>query len=516
MSQNAQKGGQKAPKTAIQPTRADNYPEWYQQVVRQADMAETSPVRGCMVIKPWGYGIWERIQGALDRRFKDTGHDNAYFPLLIPLRFFEKEAEHVEGFAKEMAVVTHHRLEQNAEGKLVPAGELEEPLIVRPTSETIIGEVMAGWIRSYRDLPVKINQWANIMRWEMRTRLFLRTAEFLWQEGHTAHRDEAEAREETLTMLEIYREVAEEVMAVPVIKGEKTPGERFPGAVNTYAIEAMMQDGKALQAGTSHYLGTNFSKAADMRFQDEDGEWRHPHTTSWGVSTRLIGALIMTHGDDDGLRLPPRLAPQHVIVNPIIRDEDTRAAVLDYAESVAKRLRAVSFAGEPVRVRIDTRDLPGAEKKWEWIKKGAPVILEVGPRDIEKDGAAFMRRDKVHDKKSFPTIAELEGSLAQTLQDIQDSLFAEAKAMREARSRGDIADYAAFKAFFGEKGVDQPTDHLGFVRAPWCGDEATVADYLDPLAVTIRCIPFDQPASLGPCVLTGGEAKHEVIFAKAY
>src|SRR6188472_3183848 len=331
------------PQTAITPTRADNYQDWYQEVVKAADLAEASPVRGCMVIKPWGYALWENIQRGLDGLFKATGHVNAYFPLFIPVSYLEKEAAHVEGFAKEVAVVTHHRLEAR-DGKLVPTGELEEPLVVRPTSETIIGEMFAKWVQSYRDLPLLINQWANVVRWEMRTRLFLRTAEFLWQEGHTAHATSEEAVEETMKMLGVYADFAENWMAMPVIQGEKTAGERFPGAVQTYCIEAMMQDRKALQAGTSHFLGQNFSKAQEIKFQDQNGTVQYAWTTSWGVSTRLVGGLIMTHSDDDGLVLPPRLAPKHVVLLPIYRSDEEKSQVLAYVNSLKAELEAQDFA----------------------------------------------------------------------------------------------------------------------------------------------------------------------------
>ncbi len=510
-------GGGKAKKTAITPTRSENYAEWYQQVVRGADMAENSPVRGCMIIKPWGFGIWEAIQAIFDRRFKETGHENAYFPLLIPLRFFEKEADHVEGFAKEMAVVTHHRLEQK-DGKLVPAGQLEEPLIIRPTSETIIGEAFANWIRSYRDLPILINQWGNVLRWEMRTRLFLRTSEFLWQERHTAHATEEEARAETLKMLDVYREVVEEHMAIPVICGEKSEGERFPGAVATYCIEALMQDGKALQAGTSHFLGQNFSRAANVRFQTENGDWAHPFTTSWGVSTRLVGGLIMTHSDDDGLRLPPRIAPRQIVILPIVRDEDTKADVLDYAQTVAEALKDVRYDGAPLRIKVDTRDVPTPEKKWEWIRKGVPVMLEVGPRDIAEKKAAFARRDRLEDKKAILSLEDIAAMVPETLGDIQSGLFKAALERQKGRTRTDITDYDAFAAHFGKKGEGDENSFngtIGFVRAPWCADPAS-EDKLDALGVTIRCLPFDQPKNLGPCVLTGREAKVEALFAKAY
>ncbi|MEJ5298832.1 MAG: proline--tRNA ligase, partial [Armatimonadota bacterium] len=423
----------KAETSAISPTRAENYPEWYQAVVRAADLAENSPVRGCMVIKPWGYAIWELIQRQLDDRIKATGHENAYFPLFIPLSFLQKEAEHVEGFAKECAVVTHHRLEMR-DGRLVPAAELEEPLVVRPTSETVIGDSFARWVQSYRDLPLLINQWANVVRWEMRPRLFLRTAEFLWQEGHTAHATEAEAREETLKMLEVYRSFAEDVLALPVIPGEKPENERFPGAVNTYSIEAMMQDGKALQAGTSHYLGQNFSRAAGIEFLDSDGQRKFAYTTSWGVSTRLIGGVVMTHADDDGLRLPPRIAPKHAVVLPVIPKPDQEAAVLAYADEVAARLSAVCYDGQSVRVSVDRRDLRGGEKNWQWVKKGAPLRLEVGPRDVEGRTVALYRRDRPPREKEFVPLEKLVADMPGLLQEIQDNLFRQALEMRQSRT----------------------------------------------------------------------------------
>src|SRR5690606_13909614 len=371
------------PRTAITPTREENYAEWYQQVIRAADLAEPSPVRGSMVIKPWGYSLWENMQRALDDMFKATGHQNAYFPLFIPLSFLQKEAAHVEGFAKECAVVTHHRLEAGPDGALVPSGELEEPLIVRPTSETIIGDAFARWVQSYRDLPLLINQWANVVRWEMRTRMFLRTAEFLWQEGHTAHATREEALEETRRMLDVYATFAEQWMAMPVIKGEKTAGERFPGAEQTWCIEAMMQDRKALQAGTSHFLGQNFAKASGIQFLDQQGQHQYAWTTSWGSSTRLIGGLLMTHSDDDGFVLPPRLAPALVVMRPIGRREEERPRVLEYCHAVAAELRAQRYAENPIRVIVDERDERGGEKLWHWIKKGVPLRLEIGPRDIE-------------------------------------------------------------------------------------------------------------------------------------
>ncbi|MEJ7599967.1 MAG: aminoacyl--tRNA ligase-related protein, partial [Kofleriaceae bacterium] len=375
-------------RTAITPTRCDNYSEWYQEVIKAADLAENSDVRGCMVIKPWGYALWENIQRALDDMFKATGHVNAYFPLFIPLSYLEKEAAHVEGFAKECAVVTHHRLEAR-DGKLVPVGPLEEPLVVRPTSETIIGASFAKWVQSYRDLPLLINQWANVVRWEMRTRLFLRTAEFLWQEGHTAHATSEEAVEETMKMLGVYAEFAETFMAMPVIQGEKTAGERFPGAVRTYCIEAMMQDCKALQAGTSHFLGQNFAKASNIKFLSDQNTQEFAWTTSWGVSTRLIGAMIMTHADDDGMVMPPRLAAAHVTIIPVTPKPEDHDRVIAYCKALKTELEATLYAGAKVRVILDERDVRGGEKAWQWVKKGVPIRVEIGPRDLEKDAVFY-------------------------------------------------------------------------------------------------------------------------------
>ena len=380
---------------ALTTRRADDFAAWYQEVITAADMAEESGVRGCMVIKPWGYGIWERMQRLLDDRIKATGHDNAYFPIFIPLSNFEREAEHVEGFAKEMAVVTHHRLIAGKDGGLVPDPEakLEEPLVVRPTSETIIGDAMARWVQSWRDLPLKLNQWANVVRWEMRTRMFLRTSEFLWQEGHTAHADEAEAKEHTLRMLEVYRAFAEDDLALPVIAGEKPENERFPGAVETWSIEAMMQDGKALQAGTSHYLGENFSRASGIQYQTREGTQAYCHTTSWGVSTRMVGGVIMTHGDDDGLRVPPAIAPHQVVILPMLRDKPEDQALIDYCEVLRASLASKVVLDEKCRVLLDTRPGKAAAKRWDWVRKGAPIVIEVGGRDMEGGVVSMLRRD---------------------------------------------------------------------------------------------------------------------------
>src|SRR4051795_9903130 len=423
--------------TAITPRRDQDFPEWYQQVVRAADLAENSDVRGCMVIKPWGYGIWEAMQRGLDGMFKATGHKNAYFPLFIPLSYLAKEAEHVEGFAKECAVVTHHRLEADGKGGLRPApgAELAEPLVVRPTSETIIGATYAKWVQSYRDLPILINQWANGVRWEMRPRLFLRTSEFLWQEGHTVHETEAEARAETEQMLQVYATFAREHLAVPVFSGEKSASERFPGAVETLAIEAMVQDRKAIQAGTSHFLGQNFAKASGIQFQTREGKQEFGWTTSWGVSTRLVGTVIMAHADDDGLVLPPRIAPTHVVILPITPKEETRAAVLEAAEKLASELRAQQYAGAPIEVEVDRRDLGGGVKNWEWIKKGVPLRVELGPRDLESGNVAVSRRDQPVKTKEFLKVEDFARKASELLVSIQDNLLARATEFRDANTR---------------------------------------------------------------------------------
>ncbi|HSR50158.1 MAG TPA: proline--tRNA ligase [Acidobacteriota bacterium] len=507
----------KKPRTAITPTREENYPEWYQQVIRAADMAENSPVRGCMVIKPWGYAIWENIKKALDDRFKDTGHVNAYFPLFIPLSFIEKEAEHVEGFAKECAVVTHHRLIEGPEGHLVPGAELEEPLVVRPTSETIIGEMFARWIQSYRDLPLLINQWANVVRWELRTRLFLRTTEFLWQEGHTAHATREEAIEEQERMLEVYADVAEQVMAMPVIRGHKTESERFPGAVDSLCIEAMMQDRKALQSGTSHFLGQNFAKASEIKFQSDEGQEEYVWTTSWGVSTRLVGGLVMTHSDDDGLVLPPRLAPLHVVILPVIHDDEVRGEVMDYCSKLKKELEDQRYMGEPLRVQIDDRDLRGGEKTWSWIKKGVPIRLEVGPRDIAKDSVFMGRRDKGPKERSGVPRQKFVQTVAGVLEGIQTALLAQAAAFRDANtveidSKDDFYDFFTPKS----KDAERPEIHGGFALAHWSGDAAEEEQAAKDLSVSIRCIPLDAEEEEGRCILSDKPSRRRVVWAKAY
>ncbi len=501
-------------KTAINPTRADNFPEWYQQVIKAADLAENSDVRGCMIIKPWGWGIWEGIQRQLDAMFKATGHVNAYFPLFIPVSFLEKEAEHVEGFAKECAVVTHHRLEAR-DGKLVPAGELSEPLVVRPTSETIIGAAYARWVQSYRDLPVLINQWANVVRWEMRPRLFLRTAEFLWQEGHTAHETMEEAVAETEKMLGVYEKFAREHLALPVYTGEKSESERFPGAVSTLCIEAMVQDRKAIQAGTSHFLGQNFSRASGIEFATRDGGKEFAWTTSWGVSTRLIGTLIMAHSDDDGLVLPPRVAPAQIVILPVLAREESRAAVLEAAENLASELRAQSAFGEPVRVEIDRRDAGGGVKNWEWIKKGVPLRVEIGPRDIEKGSVAVSRRDRGPKEKEFPEHGKFVAGVGALLECIQSGLLERATKFRDEHTRK-LDSAGEFRAFFTPESAAHPEIHGGFALAHWDGTRETEEMIKNELKVTIRCIPGESDPEPGVCPFTGRPSRQRVLFAKSY
>ena len=502
------------------------FPQWYQAIVREADLAETSPVRGMMIIKPWGYGLWEELQRDLDRRIKETGHVNVYFPLLIPLSFFAKEAEHVEGFAKEMAVVTHHRLKsQDGRLQVDPDAELEEPLIVRPTSETLFGDAFQRWIKSHRDLPMLLNQWCNIVRWEMRTRLFLRTSEFLWQEGHTAHADAADAKAETMRMLEVYRAFSEEALAMPVIAGEKPENERFPGAVATFSIEAMMQDGKALQAGTSHYLGQNFARAQNIRFQSAAGELEYCHTTSWGVTTRLIGGVVMTHGDDDGLRLPPAIAPRQVVIVPILRERPEDGEVLAYGEALAKALNAQSALGAPLRALLDRRGLRSADKRWDWVRRGAPIIVEVGPRDAAAGQVTFMRRDALRDGEKIASrslgrdafVGEAPALLAQ----IQAGLFAEAKRRLDDNIRTDIASFDELAEHFGAAvDEDEGGAFKGWVRAPWSRPTGAALEAVEArlksLKLTLRNAPLDQGRAGGGCLFTGAPAVEDVLIARAY
>lgn len=493
---------------AISPTRAQNYPDWYQEVVKAADLAENSDVRGCMIIKPQGYAIWENMQQALDKAFKATGHVNCYFPLLIPMAYLEKEAEHIDGFAKECAVVTHTRLETNAQGKLVPGGELEEPYIIRPTSETIINKSFSKWVQSHRDLPIKINQWCNIMRWEMRTRLFLRTSEFLWQEGHTCHSTRDEAMAETMQMLGVYTDFAQNVAAIPVIQGEKTPEERFPGAEHTFTIESMMQDKKALQSGTSHFLGQHFSIPFDIKFSDKNGTLQHAWTTSWGMTTRMIGALIMTHSDDDGLVCPPRLAPQQIVIIPVIRNSDEHSDIMLYCETLAKKLRMIRFHDEPLRVLVDAREMNGGEKTWDHIKKGTPIRLEIGPRDMANDSVFMARRDLPHKEKKSLKQDDFVDSVCTLLNEIQDGMFNRAQA-RLKDNTFSIESLDKFTAAFA--GEQAP----GFIQV-FCDESAEYEELVKPLKATARCIPLHSEERTGTCIFTGKTTSRQVIFAKAY
>ncbi len=504
----------KKEQTAISPTRFENYPEWYQQVVKASEMAEISPVRGCMIIKPWGYGLWESLQRQIDDMFKATGVKNAYFPLFIPISFLEKEAEHVEGFAKECAVVTHHKLEKGEDGRLVPAGKLSEPLIVRPTSETIIGDAFSRWIKSHRDLPMLINQWANVVRWEMRTRVFLRTSEFLWQEGHTVHASKQEAIDRTCMMLNVYKRVAEELLAIPVITGDKSEAEKFPGAETTMCIEAMMQDKKALQAGTSHFLGQNFAKASGIRFQSAEEKEELAWTTSWGVSTRLIGGLIMTHGDDNGVILPPRVATAHVVLLPILKKPEENEAVMTYTEELARQLRNILYHGTPLRVEVDARNI-GGTRNWEWIKKGIPVRVEIGPKDIASNAVFMSRRDLDRKQSRSVTKETFLSDIIGILDDIQKNLFERALAFRESNTH-DFDDMSSFDAFFTPVNKEQPEIHGGFARAHWCGGSDCETTIKNRLNVTIRCIPFDGKEEAGSCIECSKPSKKRVVFAKAY
>ncbi|NCC22545.1 MAG: proline--tRNA ligase [Alphaproteobacteria bacterium] len=478
-------------KTAITPTRGEDFPEWYQQVIRAADMAENSPVRGCMIIKPYGYALWENMQRVFDAMIKDLGVQNAYFPLLIPLSFMSREAEHVEGFAKECAVVTHHRLEAAEGGGLKPAGELEEPFVIRPTSETIIGDAMSRWVQSYRDLPLKLNQWCNVMRWEMRTRMFLRTSEFLWQEGHNAFETPEEAREDALKMLDAYVDFVENWLALPAVKGEKTQDEKFPGAESTYSFEMMMQDGKALQAGTSHFMGQNFAKTLNIKFQGRDGQEHFAYTTSWGISTRLIGGMIMGHADDDGMVMPPRVAPVQVSIIPVIRDEADRGKLLDYCERIAAQLKE-----RGVRVHLDASDERTPNKMWASIKKGVPVRVEVGMREMEEGQLTHVRRDLGRDSKETCGIDEFSAKIGGILEDVQKGLFDRAKAFADANTV-EVSSLAEADDFFS-------SGKIGFVRAPVeVLSDAGFEALKDKHKITARCLPFAD----------GGR---KVLIGKAY
>lgn len=503
------------PQSAISPTRSENFPEWYQQVIRAADLAENSETRGCMVIKPWGFAIWEAIQRDLDARFKATGHQNAYFPLLIPLSYLEKEAEHAEGFATECAVVTHHRLEaekdENGKTRLVPTGKLTEPYVIRPTSETIIGAAFARWTNSYRDLPLLINQWANVMRWEMRPRLFLRTAEFLWQEGHTAHETREEALTETQLIHQLYADTLRDILAIPVIMGEKTEAERFPGAENTFTVEAMVQDQKAIQAGTSHYLGQNFAKAQNITFVDRENQSQFVHTTSWGVSTRLIGTLIMVHSDDDGLVLPPRVAPQQIVIIPVTPKEDSRQAITESCHALAQRLREQTYGRENLRVLVDDRDLGGGAKKWEWIKKGVPLRIEIGPRDLQERKVCLQRRDQPTTEKSFLEKEEFLRDVVETLDSVHQSLLERALQFRKEHTQ-ECHQLADFEAHFAET-----NENPGWLLTPWAGTRAQEEELSKKLKITIRCLPLDrQTEPQLPCFLTGQPTSARALWGRSY
>jgi prolyl-tRNA synthetase len=492
---------------ALTAQQAD-FSAWYNEVVLRAELADYSPVRGCMVIRPYGYRLWELMRDRLDQRFRETGHQNAYFPLFIPQSFLEREAEHVEGFAKEAAIVTHTRLKA-VDGKLIPdpASKLEEPLIVRPTSETIIYEMFSKWVQSYRDLPLLYNQWANVVRWEMRTRLFLRTAEFLWQEGHTAHATEAEAEEETRKMLGEYRDFMENWIAMPVITGRKTESEKFAGALRTYTCEAMMGDNKALQAGTSHNLGQNFAKQFDLKFASVQGAEEYAWNTSWGASTRMVGALVMTHGDDKGLVMPPRLAPIQVVIVPIFRNEEERALVLAKAKEIADALPGI-------RTHVDARDnMTAGAKFYEWELKGVPFRMEVGPKDIAKQQLVLARRviEEGAQRKEFLPEGEVLSSLPQRLEDFQTFLRERARARREANSHRGVESYDRLREIV--EGVG------GFVFAGWCGMAECEEKVKDETKATIRCIPdeeFRSPTAPEKCLVCGMAAEHEVIWARAY
>jgi prolyl-tRNA synthetase len=488
MSQNATAQPAPKEKTAITPTRAENFPEWYQEVIKAADMAENSAVRGCMVIKPYGYAIWENVQQILGQMIKDVGVQNAYFPLLIPLSYLSKEAEHIDGFAKECAVVTHHRLEKGPDGKLVPAGPLTEPFVIRPTSETIIGETVSKWIQSYRDLPLKLNQWCNIMRWEMRPRLFLRTSEFLWQEGHNCFATAEEASADARLMLDVYADFLENTLAIHLNKGEKTADERFPGAIHTYTAEAMMQDGKAIQSCTSHDLGQTFSKGANIQFQGTDGQQHFAHTTSWGLSTRVIGGLIMTHADDDGLVMPPRIAPYHVTIIPVFKDETKTADIKAYCTSLQARLKAAG-----IRVHMDLSDERASNKMWTAIKKGIPVRIEAGANEMAATQVTVTRRDLGKSSKQTLSVDELVATLPKMLDDMHNAMLKKSKHFTNDHIY-DMNNVGEIRDFFAK-------DTPGFIRMPVeLLDDPAMNDIRKEFAVTPRCLPF---ADAGRKVLMG-------------
>jgi prolyl-tRNA synthetase len=488
-----------ARQTALPVTRREDFSAWYQAVITGADLAENARTRGCMVIKPYGYAIWEQMQSILDTKFKELGHVNCYFPLLIPVDLFEKEATHVSGFAKEMAVVTHHRIEHK-DGKFVPSSPLETPYVIRPTSELIIGESMSRWVKSFRDLPVLINQWCNVVRWEMRTRMFLRTTEFLWQEGHTAHETEEEARAEAKTMHDVYHWFVRDILLMFCIPGTKPEHDKFAGAVESLSIEAMMQDGKALQAATSHYLGQNFAKAVNIQFQGRDGHLHYSHTTSWGITTRMIGGLIMAHADDNGLNLPSMIAPYHVVIVPILRGEAQDGDILNYCDKIKQMLT------NRCRVFIDRREITSQDKKWDYVRKGVPFICEIGSNELLNNSVFFIKR--AYDlAKAKMTLEEFTENIDQLIIDHDKTLFAKNETFCQQHIQTNLTTFAELREFFDTSN--------GFVLAKWSGSSENL-NLLDELSVTIRCLPTQQSGTTGRCILSGEKTATDVVLAKSY
>lgn len=499
-------------RTAIQPTRAEDYPQWYQEVIIAADLAQVAQVRGCMIINPWGYAIWERMQRILDDEIKRKGHENIYCPLLIPLSHIEREAEHIDGFAKECAVVTHSKLKKGENGELHPASPLDEPLVIRPTSEMIIGDVFAQRIQSHRDLPLLMNQWANIMRWEMRTRMFLRTSEFLWQEGHTAHADETEAHDHSRTMLTCYKVFCEETLAIPVVTGRKSTNEKFPGAVETYTIEGIMQDKKALQMGTSHYLGQTFAKSCEIQYQDADEKRQYVHTTSWGVTTRLIGGLIMTHADDDGLICPPRIAPYHIVIIPIIRDKADQETLINHCKQIQEELEKIQYRNEKIRVIIDTKDRKPSEKKWHWVKKGVPIRCEIGQKEYNNQQVCFSLRLSQGHKKEFVDQAHFLSQVTTWLEQMHTDLFKKASQRLSASECPLLTTEDELNQHFTQ---NTPSPALIY----WNDDNARENSLQEKYKVSIRCYPdpeiFNHPQK-GQAIFNPSAEGELALIAKAY
>jgi prolyl-tRNA synthetase len=486
-------------KRALSVSRAENFSEWYQEVISSAELADSSSVRGCMVIRPYGFAIWERIQSILDARFKELGHVNCYFPMLIPVSLFEKESEHVSGFAKEMAIVTHHRLAKK-DGHLVPESPLETPFAIRPTSELIIGESMSKWVKSYRDLPLLINQWCNVMRWEMRTRPFLRTSEFLWQEGHTAHETADDAIRESRAMYDVYHWFIKDVLKLQCIRGAKPDHDRFAGAIETLSIEAMMQDGKSLQAATSHYLGQNFSKAVNIRFQGRDEDMHYAFTTSWGLSTRIIGGIIMGHSDDDGLNLPSAVAPYHIVIIPVLRGNQDDGRITEYCNKIKERLP------KDVRIFVDTKDIQPHDKKWNYVRKGVPFICEIGARELEDESVCVIKRANDLEKSQLK-LSEFAANISQMLDAHDSALLKKGEDFFRGNIKRDINSFEELREFF--------KNGSGFVVAKWCGSNEDL-DKLNEISVSIRCIPEDQSGTHGRCLLTGQDSAIDAVFAKSY